>query len=638
MFFDKFQNFVSSFLEHEKHSIIHFIPVCIGCGICWYFYLDKEPNFWINLSISLLFLAGAFVTKYKKFFAAIFLIIFGACLAQFRTMMLNTPMLTEKIEDVVKFSATIDSCEKTPDGMRFIVSSIKAFNLNKMVLTWRTKENRNYEPGARAIFYARVYPLSDQYFPLAYDFKRQQYFKGIGARGFLSGPPKIISKTPKLSLGIFIEKIRHGINQKIEKVLSGDIAAITKALITGEKSGISQEIRAKFANSGTAHLLAISGLHMGIIGFFIFWLFRLLMCCILPISQYYDVKKIAALISLIFVVCYLYISGCSVPSVRAFIMHSLIIIGILCNRVALSMRSIAIAATIILVFSPEVITFPGFQMSFSAVIAIVALYENRERLGRHKFIFGIIITTLVASIPTSLFSMFSFNQLTLNNICANIICIPLMTFIIMPLAVISLFFMWLTTFPITLVGYSVDLLIDIVTYISQLPGSHFTMPTPSPITMCIFIFSGLILTLLHHKIRFIGLFGILGGIISYYLQPIPDIFISPYGKVVGFRTKSCACFSKLNHFRTMGTAWAKSVGLDKKANFRSKFCRKYAQIIDENQYFLNLNNQKISVGEDVGSDIVLDSENPYAQLVYLPNFTSSSNERRERPWNTPNLK
>lgn len=632
MFFDKFRDFVYSFLEHEKHSIVHFIPVLVGCGICWYFYLDDEPNLWLNLLPTLLLFICIFITKYKKIFASIFLIFFGICIAQFRTIMVNTPMLKEKIEDVVKFSATIDNCEKTPDGMRFIVSNIKSFDVDKMMLTWRTKEISNPEPGDRAIFLAKVYPLSAQYFPLAYDFKRQQYFKGIGARGFLVRPPRIISRSSQMSFKTFIEKIRYRINKKIEEALSGNTAAITKALITGEKSDISQDVRAKFVNSGTAHLLAISGLHMGIIGFFIFWLSRLIMCCILRISQYYDVKKLAALISLIFVIFYLYISGCSVPSIRAFIMHSLIIIGILCNRVALSMRSITIAATIILLFSPEVITFPGFQMSFSAVVAIVALYENRAKLGQYKLIFGIIITTLVASIPTSLFSMFSFNQLTLNNICANIICIPLMTFIIMPLAVISLFCICFTTVPITFVGKFVNILIDIVTYISHLPGSHFTMPTPTPLTMIIFIFSGVVLTLIHHKIRFVGIFGIFGGIISYYLQPIPDIFISPYGKVVGFRNGNCACFSKLNHFRSMGTAWTKSIGLDKKNNFFSKSCKKNVQIIDDNQYVLNIKGQKISIGESENSDIVLDTENQFSQLIYLPNLTIQSNKHKKRPW------
>lgn len=632
MFFDKFRDFIASLLESEKHSLIHFVPVCIGCGICRYFYLDNEPDLLKNLLVAVLMFFGIFTTKYKKLFMAMFFVVLGVCLAQLRTMTVNTPMLAEKIEDVEKFRATIDSCEKTPTGMRFLVSDIEKFNFNKMILTWRTNESQNYEPGNRVIFRARIYPLNSQYFPLAYDFKRQQYFRGISAQGFLSGPPKVISKNPKMSLGIFVEKIRHKINKKIEERLSGNAVAITKALITGEKSDISQDVRTKFVNSGTAHLLAISGLHMGIIGFFIFWLFRLLMCCVLCVSQYHDVKKIAAIISLIFVIFYLYISGCSVPSIRAFIMHSLIIVGILCNRVALSMRSIAIAATIILVFSPEVITFPGFQMSFSAVIAIVALYENREQLGRQKFIFGIILTTLAASIPTSLFSMFSFNQLTLNNILANVVCIPLMTFVIMPLAVISLFLMCFTTFPIVFVGKSVDMLIDIVTYASTLPGSHFTMPTPTPLTMIIFIFSGLVLTLVHHKIRFIGVLGIFCGVICYCLQPVSDIFVSPYGTIVGFRTKNCACFNKLNHFRSMGTAWAKSIGLDKKANFHSKSCKQYAQIIDENQYILNMNGQQISIGENNDSDIVLDSENPFAQLIYLPNFTMQSNSHRKRPW------
>lgn len=636
MFFNKFQNFVCFLLENEKHSLLHFVPVCAGSGICWYFYLDREPNLWLNLLITALLLLNIFITKYKKTFIALFFIAFGACLAQVRTMCVDTPLLKHKIKGMTEFAAVIDTCEKTPDGMRFIVSNIEKFNLNKMILTWRTDKTENYDPGSRVLFNAKIYPLGAQYFPLAYDFKRQQYFKGISARGFLSdgseGAPKILCKNAKLSFSVLIEKIRNKINRKIEKILSGDAAAITKALITGEKADISQEVRLKFANSGTAHLLAISGLHMGIIGFFIFWLFRMLMCCILRISQYYDVKKISAVISLIFVIFYLYISGTSIPSVRAFIMHALIIIGILCNRVALSMRSIALAAMVILLFSPEVITFPGFQMSFSAVIAIVALYERRNELGRQKFIFGIILTTIAASIPTSIFSMFSFNQLTLNNILANIVCIPLMTFIIMPIAVISLFFMPFTSLPIELAGQGVSLLIKVVSYASALPGSHFTMPAPAPLTMVIFIFSGLLITLVHHRIRFLGVLGMLCGCVCYCLQPKSDIFISPYGTVIGLRTENYACFNRLDRFKSPAAAWMKSVGLDNKAEFDDGVCKKHARKISKNQYVINYGEDEISIANDCGADIFLSKRTPFARLIYLPDLRIESNKGKRRPW------
>ena len=633
MLFYHIKDFTIDAMSHiMEHSLRHFVPVLLGIGICVYFNLDNEPDFSLNIAITFVLFACTLMTEYKKTFFAGFLICFVICVAQIRTQTMNTPQLQEKT-DTVKFAATVESCEKTPDGMRFIVSDIEKFHLNKMILNWRTKKQKNYNPGDRVLFRAKLYPLTGQAFPLAYDFKRQQYFKGIGARGFITSTPGILKGEPKFSLSLYIEKIRHKLNKKIESVLSGDTAAISKALITGEKAAIPQKVREKFANSGTAHLLAISGLHMGIIGFFIFWLFRIILCCIYPISRLYDVKKIAAVISLCVVTVYLYISGCSVPSIRAFIMHTLIIIGIMCNRVALSMRSIVIAATLIMLFSPEVITFPGFQMSFSAVIAIVALYENRNELNRAQFILGIILTTLAASIPTSLFSIFSFNQFTLNSILANIVCIPLMTFIIMPLAVVSLAAICcnLYALPITLFGYCIDVLIKIVDYASTLPGSHFAMYTPSPITMCIFIFSGLCLTLIHHKIRWAGLIGIFIGFASYYRQELPDIFISPYGTVVGVRTSKCACFSNLQRFKSVTTAWTKSVGLEKKENLKSKTCRKYLQKCNDG-YHVNLNNRLILINSKKNADIYLDYGSPYAKQIYLPSLKQNSTEKKRRPW------
>jgi competence protein ComEC len=280
-------------------------------------------------------------------------------------------MLSEKQEWPIYFVATVESCEKTENGLKFIVSEAsRKYNdeanalckkFNKLNLMWRGKKAQcssiEYTPGSRVLFRSLLYPIYLQAFPGAYDFRKQQYFKGISARGFILKPPKIIEKADLSSFKIFIEQIRQKIDRKIEEYLSKDTASVLKALTTGNTAGISKETRSHFVNSGTAHLLSISGLHIGIIGFFIFWLFRIIFCCFFRVSMYYDTKKIAAVMSWVVTLIYLYISGCSVPSCRAFIMHTLIIVAILLNRMPLTMRSVAIAATAIMLCTPEVVLY-----------------------------------------------------------------------------------------------------------------------------------------------------------------------------------------------------------------------------------------------------------------------------------------
>ncbi len=663
--------FIEDFFESEKHRLTNLIPVGIGIGICLYFSLNNEPSFYFNISVFIFLLTTWIITKFLLIknentlimlvyvlFSAFLTISIGFLLAQIRTMRMDTYMISKNIEKPISFVATVESCEKTDKGLRFIVSGPKRkYNdsanelckqINGLHLIWigskARKNQQAYVPGSEVLFRAILSPIYSQSFPGAYDFKKQQYFKGISARGFVIKPPKVIKEHSSFSVNVYIQKLRHKINKVIEGYLSKDTAAVAEALTTGNTTGISKKIRSNFANSGIAHILAISGLHMGIIGFFIFWLARIVLCCFLRISMFYDVKKIAAVISWLVTLFYLYISGCSVPSIRAFIMHTLIISAILLDRTAFTMRSVAIAATGIMFFTPEVILFPSFQMSFGAVIAIVAFYECNWKPP--KFLRGlseIILTTTIASIPTSIISVFVFNQLTLNSILANIISIPLMSFFIMPTAVIALFLMifGLAKIPLLLMGLEVDLLMKIAEKTSKLPGSFFVMHTPTHFVIGCIIFPGLLFMLIKHRIRFLGLICSFFGVFYYFCQSIPDVFITPHGKVIGIKTDNAVCFSNLSYFRSMTASWAKSAGFEKRENFNSKACRKYISRIDANTYVTNIKNKKVVITSDDEYEKSIDDfavfhlnkeKNKRAKLLYLDSGEMLSTEKIHRPW------
>ncbi|MDR0753254.1 MAG: ComEC family competence protein [Holosporaceae bacterium] len=645
----KYQNFIGDFCESEKYRLLNFVPVGVGIGISFYFFLNKEPNFLFNVIVLVLILMLVVFIKSNKWISYILLTISaGFFFAQLRTKIVDTHMLSEECKKPTFLTALVESCEKTEKGLTFIVSNVKSKkykNLNKLRLSWRGKKAmtslKDYVPGSEVLFRIILSPLQPQAFPGAYDFKKQQYFRGISARGYITIPPKILKEPKSTTLHLLIKQLRHSIDKKIEKYLPQETASVAKALITGNKSGVPINIRNNFANSGIAHLLAISGLHMGIIGFFVFWFFRVLFCCFPTICMFFDVKKTAAAISWITVLLYLCISGSSVPSIRAFIMHTLVICAIFAERRAISMRSVAIAATLIMIFSPEVILFPSFQMSFGAVIAIVALYESRWNFsGFAKTLFDILATTIVASIPTTIFSMCTFNQLTLNSVLANIISIPLMSFLVMPLAVISLLLIPFDAEKLLIIclGYGVQLLIKISELAAQLPGSYFAMSTPTSANMAIFIFSGLILTLIQHRVRFLGIIGLAIGCVYYYFSSTPDIFISPKSKVIGIKTIDALCFNHLGYFRSMTSSWAKSLGFEKRERFDSKSCRKYITKISDNTYNVNIKDQNFLITDDNDyfssspNAIFLNKNNNFAQIIYFQPRKCISNEQKLRPW------
>ncbi|MDR3187278.1 MAG: ComEC/Rec2 family competence protein [Holosporaceae bacterium] len=657
MYIERIRKFFDDFCEDEKHRLLNFVPVGMGIGICLYFCLDEEPNLCWGAVLFFSSLTASIFVKTHRWAAYVPLAIaLGFFASQLRTKMVDTFMFSADGNRAVSLIATVESCEKSEKGLFFLVNNAKILSklkldgtLNKLYLTWRGKKalqsGKDYVPGSRVLFRTILSPMDSRAFPGAYDFKKQSYFKGISARGFIMKQPKILEdRHPKASVALFLEQLRHKINKKIESYLSRDIAAVSKALITGNKTGISKEIRAFFANSGTAHILAISGLHMSIIGFFVFWIFRVFLCCFTRISMFYNTKKIAAVISWVVVLFYLNISGNSVPSVRAFIMHSLVIIAIMLNRVALTMRSIAIAATAIMLSTPEVILFPSFQMSFGAVIAIVAFYEHSWNFsGLCKILAGTVVTTIVATIPTSIFSIHTFNQLTLNSIPANVLSIPLMSFFIMPTAIVALFFMIFGyEYPfVFLMGQGVNLLIKISEYASRLPGSFFVMPTPSAEIMALWIFSVLLLTLIHHKIRFCGLVGFCAGVVLYFFQPLPDIFISRDARVVGIRTNDAVCFNHLGYCRSATNAWAKSIGFGKREKFNSEACSKHIVPLAKNSYVAQIKGLTVAIAdqeeeeEKPESSLTLhlnNEENDFAELIYLPSRERISIKSQKRPW------
>lgn len=630
----KIYNIFEDFFEQEKKRLPHFVPVGIGIGICFYFSLLEEPSFAWSVAACLLSICMiAVCRKMNRCFLFISCVLasisIGFFAAQLRTQTTNTKMLEKSIDEPVQFTATVLACDLHESGIKFVVddvhfknqySHLNALNLCKLELIFKNKDAKKiYSPGDRVKFKAILYPIHEQAFPGAYDFRKQKFFNHVSCCGFILYDPVIAQKNAS---SLIIETLRHKIDSAIEKRLPKDTASVACALITGNKTGISKNIRSQFANSGIAHILAISGLHISIIGLFILVFVRIGLCCISKIAMFYDTKKIAAFLSLCVASFYTYLSGCSVPSIRAIIMHSMIILAILINRTALSMRSVSIAATIIMLFTPEAILFPSFQMSFGAVIAIIAFYEHNWNFCRvAKILSNIISTTLIASIPTGIFSIYVFNQLTLNSILANIIAIPLMSFVIMPLAIFSLLFLnfSISQYLIDAMGYAIDRLIQIAEYSSSLPGSYFVMKTPSDIAITILVLSSICFAIVHHKLRFVGAAGVLIGFFVYYIEATDDVFISRKGKAIGIKIdETTVAFNHLGYCRSASSSWTKSVGAKEKQRFTSNKCKKYISIIGENDaYLARIRDQTILIiNKDIKKESVL-HKHPDLKYDYL---------------------
>jgi len=211
--------------------------------------------------------------------------------------------------------------------------------------------------------------------PGAFSFVRRAFFQHLGGVGYAVSRAEIISRADSLGFSIWLAALRHRITKTIHKTLPGPAGAVAAALITGERGAIPEDVLVAMRESGLANLLAISGLHMGLVGGLLFFSVRLCLACWESIALRYPIKKWAAVAALLGSLAYLFISGATLPTQRAFLMLSLVMLVVVIDRSAISMNLVAWAAGAILLIAPENLMSVSFQMSFTAVTALVATYE-----------------------------------------------------------------------------------------------------------------------------------------------------------------------------------------------------------------------------------------------------------------------
>ena len=216
------------------------------------------------------------------------------------------------------------------------------------------------------------------------------------------------------------------------------------ALLTGLRGALPDEIWDQWAIAGIAHLLSISGLHLALVAGTLFFAVRIALALAPPLALRLPAKKLAALLALLGAFGYLLISGGTVPTQRAFAMTALALLAVMVDRNPFSMRLVAWAAFVVLLLRPESLLGASFQMSFGAVVALIAAYETgvaRRPAGTTGldgrlllYLAGIALTTIVASAATTPFSIYHFSRFPTYGIVTNLIAVPLTGVWIMPSA------------------------------------------------------------------------------------------------------------------------------------------------------------------------------------------------------------
>jgi competence protein ComEC len=543
-------------VAEERERWVLWVPVFIGAGIAAYFGLIVEPPSWLGASGLAGAVAMRVALRHRPLPAALAtclgLAFLGLAAAQLRVAVVSAPFLPREIGRA-GVEGRVCEADLQPHGYRLYLDdvTIAGVALEATPHRVRLRVAAGFSPdrlGERIGATARLGPISAPLAPGAFDFQRDIYFERIGAVGFSFGAPRATSPQSAdswlRSLPCRLSALRLTIAERIRTVLSGDTGAIGVALITGDQGAISKPTLQLMRDSGLAHLLSISGLHIGLVAGILFITLRRALCLVRRVALNYPIKKWGAMAAFAGTLFYVLLAGAPVPAVRAFIMTSMFLLAVVLDRTAISLPPVAWAAVVVLLVSPEELTGPSFQMSFAAVVALVAAYEatQTQRLrwrsesgwgGRAAlYMGGLAVTSLIATLATGPYSIYHFNRIAFYGVAANMIAVPLTGLWIMPWAVLAVILMPFGLEDVALVpmGWGVDAIIAVAAYVAGLPNAVSVVPAMPVVGLAIVTIGGLWLCLWQLRWRLAGLPVIIAGLATILFARAPDILVSEDGR------------------------------------------------------------------------------------------------------------
>jgi len=390
---------------------------------------------------------------------------------------------------------------------------------------------------------ARLMPPAPPMLPGSYDFSRSAWFARLSATGTVIGPVEIIEPGDE---GALFQHIQMRLARHVRSRLDGSTGGIAATLASGDEGGIAREDAQAMRDAGLAHLLSISGLHVSAVIGAAYLLAVRLLALWSWLALRVRLPILGAGIGALAGIFYTLLTGAEVPTVRSCIGAVLVLLALALGRQALSLRLLGLAAFFVLLLWPESLVGPSFQMSFAAVIVIIALSTSaplRKFLGPRdeawhqralRYVAMLFLTSLVIEIVLMPIGLYHFHRAGVYGSVANLVAIPLTTFVVMPLIALALALdlagagapVW------WIAGKSIDLMLAVAHWISSRPGSVTLFPAMGEGSYLLFVAGGLWFALWHGRIRWLGLAPALLGTLSLALLRPPDILVSGDGRHV----------------------------------------------------------------------------------------------------------
>lgn len=442
------------------------MPVCLAAGISAWFALPELPTWWQWLAIAITGLVAVAASRMTAPLAergrigwrmadmlrlgglVTALIVAGTVLIGLRSAHVAAPILKWRYYGPIE-GRLVEIDRSARDRLRLtldkvVLEEVDASRTPHRVRVSLTDTASGTLPqlGQRISLTGHLGPPPGPASPGSFDFRWHAWFSGLGAVGYSRQPA--VSLAPPSGGTWKMHRARIAISQKIQQRIGGQEGAVAAALMTGDRSGIAEATNKIMRASNLYHIISISGLHMGMLAGFVYAAMRYAMVGLQAtgLALALPAHKIAALVAMLAAAIYLWLSGGGVATERAFVMVAVMLGAILADRRAISLRTVAMAAVVILIYSPEALVTPGFQMSFAATIALILIYGPWSRIAPHlpfwlRPVAMLLLTSLVAGMATAPIAAAHFNQMAHYGLLANLLVVPVMGTLVMPAGVIA---------------------------------------------------------------------------------------------------------------------------------------------------------------------------------------------------------
>jgi ComEC/Rec2-related protein len=554
--------------ELDRGTPFLFVPVFMAAGALVYFASGSEPAFaTVAASVAVL----ALLTRLARSrlvlhlaLSAVLCFALGVLFGQVETWRAGTKVLGGEIS--TRLTGRVVAIEEQASGrIRLTLDVLETERPKLRYSPDRVRVSaRSVPEGLRAgevvAGIARLAAPSGPTRPGGYDFSFESYFDGIGASGFyLKQPERVADVWPTTwSTRFFatVENLRGDLADRIRAAIGGAEGEIAAALVAGVRAGIPDDVNESLRRTGLAHVLSISGLHMALVAATIMFVLRGGFALFPGFASRRPVKKYAAGAGLVALAAYLFLSGSAVAAERSFLMLGVMLLAVIFDRAALTMRNLAIAAIVIIAVSPHEAAGPSFQMSFAATAGLIGAYAawSRRRSRRPappvsdagivgkagrkagSYVIGLVATSLIAGTATAVFGAYHFQRVSALGLAANLVAMPIVSVLVMPFALLGIILMpfGLDGWAFAVMGEGLKAMIAVSEWFSAMSPIDGVGLIPAGAVLVLTV-ALVLATLPTTWLRLTAIPVAIIGILMIAGRTLPDVLISEDGRLVAVR-------------------------------------------------------------------------------------------------------